>query len=299
MSESLKVLVVGATGQQGGAVARELLSRGHEVRALTRSPSSPAAVALEEAGAEVVDGDLENPSSCASAARDVDAIFTMATPFEAGPEAEVRQGVNMLAAAKAEGVQHLVYSSVASADQSTGIPHFDSKFEIEQKIRSSGVPHTIVAPVYFMENLFTPWMLPGLQEGKLAIALPSSRVLQQIAIEDLAGFVVRALESRDRFLGKRIDIAGDQVTGDEAAEIISRASGREIEYVEIPPEQRSAMGEDVARMLDWFDETGYSVDIEALRRAYPELAWHAYEEWAKAQDWSALEEPQPPPAPRD
>lgn len=291
MSESVKVLVVGATGQQGGVVARKLLDKGYQVRALTRSPDSPEAVALEEAGAEVVYGDLEDRSSCESAAQGVDAIFAMATPFEAGVEAEVRQGENMLAAAKAEGVQHLVYSSVASADQSTGIPHFDSKFEIEQKIQNSGVPYTIVGPVYFMENLLAPWTLPGLQEGKLAMAVPSSRFPQQIAVGDIADFVVLALENRDRFLGKRIDIAGDEVTGNEAAEIISRASGREIEYVEIPPEQRNAMGEDVAKNLDWFDETGYSVDIEAQRREYPEVDWHTYEEWAKAQDWSAVKEP--------
>ncbi len=273
------------------AVARQLLNKGHQVRALTRSPGSSQAVALEEAGAEVVGGDLEDRRSCTSAAQGVDAIFAMATPFEAGLEAEVRQGENMLAAAKAEGVQHLVYSSVASADQSTGIPHFDSKFEIEQKIENSGVPYTIVAPVYFMENLFAPWTISGLQEGKLAMAVPNSRVPQQIALEDIAGFVVLALESRDRFLANRIDIAGDEVTGEEAAEIISRASGRGIEYVEIPPEQRNAMGEDVAKMLDWFDETGYSVDIEAQHRQYPEVDWHTYEKWAKAQDWSVLKEP--------
>ncbi len=221
----------------------------------------------------------------------MDAIFAMATPFEAGVEAEVRQGENMLAAAKAEGVQHLVYSSVASADKSTGIPHFDSKFEIEQKIQDSGLPSTIVGPVYFMENLLAPWTLPGLREGKPAMAIPSSCVLQQIAVEDLAGFVVLALENRDRFLSKRIDIAGDEVTGSEAAEIISRAVGREIEYVELPPEQRNAMGEDVAKMLDWFVKTGFSVNLEAQRREYPEVDWHTYEEWARAQDWSAVEEP--------
>jgi len=196
----------------------------------------------------------------------------------------------MLAAAKTAGVRHLVYSSVASADQSTGIPHFDSKFEIEQQIKASAVPSTIVAPVYFMENLFAPWTVPGLREGKLAMALPADRVLQQIAVEDITTFVVLALEHRERFLGTRIDIAGDEVTGEQAADILTRASGRQIEYVEIAPEQRAAMGEDVKRMLDWFDDTGYSVELDDLRRAYPEVGWHTYQEWADAQDWTALDE---------
>lgn len=183
-------------------------------------------------------GDLEDRAACEGAARDVDAVFAVATPFEPGVEAEVRQGQNMLAAAKTAGVRHLVYSSVASADQSTGIPHFDSKFEIEQQIKASAVPSTIVAPVYFMENLFAPSTVPGLREGKLAMALPADRVLQQIAVEDIATFVVLALEHRERFLGTRIDIAGDEVTGEQAADILTRASGRQIEYVEIAPEQR-------------------------------------------------------------
>lgn len=292
MAEPLKVLVIGATGNQGGAVARLLLKKGHQVRALTRDPQSPAGVALKDAGAEVVGGDLLDGDACERAARDVDAIFAMATPYEAGVTTEVRQGENLLAAAKATGVQHFVYSSVASADQSTGIPHFDSKFEIEQQIEAAGVPHTIIAPAYFMENLFAPWTVPGLREGKLAMAVPGARVLKQIAIADIAGFAVLALEDRERFLGRRIDIAGDGVTGEAAAEIISRASGRTIEYVEIPPDQRAAMGEDMKKMLDWFDATGYSVNVEDLRGEVPEVGWHTYQEWADAQDWSVLDEPE-------
>lgn len=288
MTESLKVLVVGATGTQGGAVAQRLKRNGHQVRALTRDPQSQAAIALKSAGSEVVAGDLGDRDATAKAAEGVNAIFAMATPFEAGVDAEVRHGENVLAAAKSAGVQHLLYSSVASADQSTGIPHFDSKAEIERKIESSGVPYTIVAPVYFMENALAPWTVPELKQGRLPMALPAERVLQQVAVEDIADFAVLALEQRERFLNRRIDIAGDELTGPEAAQALSEASGRAIEYVELPVEQRAAMGEDFKRMLDWFDETGYSTKIDQLRREYPEVSWHTYQEWARTQDWSVL-----------
>ena len=124
MTTPLTVLVTGATGSQGGAVARRLLKRGHRVRAFTRSADSPAARSLTDSGAEVLTGSFDEPDSLVRASRGADAVFAMATPFEAGREAEVRQGRHVFEAAREAGVGHLVYSSVASADQVTRIPHF-------------------------------------------------------------------------------------------------------------------------------------------------------------------------------
>src|SRR4051812_29113567 len=120
------VLVTGATGQQGGALARHLRSQGYRVVAFTRRADSPAARALEALGAELAIGDFDDPASLEAAARRADTLFAMATPFEDGPEAEIRQGMNLVDAARRAGVRHFVYSSVAGADRLTGIPHFDS-----------------------------------------------------------------------------------------------------------------------------------------------------------------------------
>jgi uncharacterized protein YbjT (DUF2867 family) len=289
MANRLSVLVSGATGQQGGALARILLGRGHRVRAFVRRPDSFVAKELERLGAELAEGDFEEPSSIETAARGTDALFIVATPFEAGMEAETRHGIAAADAAKAAGVEHLVYSSVADADKDTGIPHFDSKREVEKHIEGLGIPYTIVAPVYFMDNLLAPWTLPQLKEGRFPMALPSSRPLQQIALSDIASFTALVLENRKEFLDRRVDIASDELAGEEVAEILTRITGHEIHYVELPLEQvRQAMGEDGARMFEWFDEVGYSADIEALRREHPEVRWHTFEEWAKEQDWSTL-----------
>jgi uncharacterized protein YbjT (DUF2867 family) len=289
MANLLSVLVSGATGQQGGALARILLGRGHTVRAFVRRPDSFEAEELERLGAELAEGDFEEPSSIEAAARDTDALYIVATPFEAGMEAETRHGIAAADAAKAAGVEHLVYSSVADADKDTGIPHFDSKREVEKHIEGLGIPYTIVAPVYFMDNLLAPWTLPQLKEGRFPMALPPSRPLQQIALSDIASFAALVLENRKKFLDRRVDIASDELAGEELAEILRRVTGHEIHYVELPLEQvRQAMGEDGARMFEWFDEVGYSADIEALRREHPEVRWHTFEEWAKEQDWSAL-----------
>ena len=156
MADSLSVLVCGATGQQGGALARLLMDKGHRVRAFVRKPDSPEAKELERFGAELAEGNFEDVSTIEDAARGMDSVFIVATPFEAGTEAEVRHGVAAAEAAKAAGVGHLVYSSVANADKNTGIPHFDSKRKVEEHIEGLGSPYTIVAPVYFMENLLAP-----------------------------------------------------------------------------------------------------------------------------------------------
>lgn len=289
MSDSISVLVTGATGQQGGALARVLLEKGHNVRAFVRRPNSPEAKELEHSGAELARGDFEDPRLMEDAAGGMDAVFVVATPFEAGTKAETRHGIAAADAAQAAGVEHLVYSSVADADKDTGIPHFDSKREVEKHIEGLGVPYTIVAPVYFMDNLLASWTVPQLKEGMLPMALPASRPLQQIALSDIASFTALVLENREEFVNQRVDIASDELSGGEVVEVLTRVTGHEIDYVEQPLEQvRQTMGEDGVRMFEWFDRMGYSADIVGLRRDHPEVGWHTFEEWAREQDWSTL-----------
>ena len=124
MSGKLNVLVTGATGKQGGHLVRELLARGHSIRALTRKPESPAAAALAARGVTIVSGDFDDQGSLERAARGVDTVFAMSTPFESGVRTETREGINILRAAAAVGVSHLVYTSVAGADRASGGARF-------------------------------------------------------------------------------------------------------------------------------------------------------------------------------
>jgi len=288
MSGKLNVLVTGATGKQGGHLVRELLARGHSIRALTRKPESPAAAALAARGVTIVSGDFDDQGSLERAARGVDTVFAMSTPFESGVRTETREGINILRAAAAVGVSHLVYASVAGADRATGIPHFDSKFEVEKAIRQSGVPFTIVAPVFFMENFLADWMAAGIAKGSIAMALPATRRLQQIAVADIAQFTALVIERRGSFLGQRIDIASDEVTSATVAAAISAASGRRIEYAALPIDAVRQQNEDLARMFEWFDRVGYDADVVGLRLLYPEVDWHRFSNWAREQDWSAI-----------
>lgn len=219
----------------------------------------------------------------------MDAVFLMSLFYEAGTEGETRHGINLTDAAEAAGVEHLVYSSVSDADRNTGIPHFESKFRVETYIHDRGIPHTIVAPVFLMENLLTPLHLPALQQGAFAIAMPGDRSLQHIALADAAAFETLVLENRAQFLGKRLNIGSDELTGDEVAKILSDVTGQEIGFSRVPMEQViRKWGEDAPLMYEWFTRTGYSADIAALRQAYPGVGWHTFEEWARSQDWSLL-----------
>jgi uncharacterized protein YbjT (DUF2867 family) len=291
MSTKRGVLVTGATGQQGGAVVRALLHRGHHVKALTRKPDSDAARQLISAGAEVVAGDLGDAASVLKAARGVETMFLMGNSYEAGVEEETRQGIVAAEAAKAAGVGHLIYSSIADADKKTGIPHFDSKSLIEKHVAGLGIPYTISAPVAFMENVVAPWSIGALRQGIQAFPLPPKRVLQLVALADIGAFVAALVERRERVFGKRFDLAGDELSGEEQAKILSHALRRLITFQEIPIAAARQQNEDTALMFEWFDRVGYDADIAALRKDFSEVRWHGFADWAREFDWSALERP--------
>ena len=291
MTTKRTVLVTGATGQQGGAVARTLLSRGHRVKALTRKPDSDAARRLASAGAVVEAGDLGDAASVVKAASGVDTLFLMGNSYEAGIEEETRQGIIAANAAKAAGVGHLIYSSVADADKKTGIPHFDSKYPVERHIAGLGIPYTISAPVAFMENFVTPRSVGALGQGVHAFPMPAKRVLQLVALADIGAFVAALAERREQVFGQRFDFAGDELSGEEQAKILSQAIGRPVNYQEIPITAIRQQNEDLALMAEWFDRVGYDVDVAGLHAAFPEVRWHSFTDWAREFDWSVLAQP--------
>lgn len=273
------VLVAGATGRLG-VLAEILLARGHPVRAMTRQLQSPAAERLRGIGAEVVYGDFDDPNSIARAAAGADAIFATGTAHKAGPEGEFRHGVNLADAAAAAGVPHLVYSSGDGAVNDSPLPLFRAKFQVEEHIQSLATPSTILAPVYFMENLFNPWNLPALKAGVLPSPVPINQPMQQLAIADLAGFAAIVLEQPDRFAGERIALASYQLTATDAADVASRVVGRGFEAKQTPA-HRLAPG--LRALFDWLTHTGHHVDIPALRGSFPEVGWRSYEAWLRSQ----------------
>jgi uncharacterized protein YbjT (DUF2867 family) len=257
------ILVAGATGQQGGAVADSLLKRGMKVRALTRNASK--AEHLKTRGAEVVTGELSDRSSLDRALEGVKKVYLVTTPFEAGFEAEVTQGTNMVDAALNAGVDHLVFSSVNGAERKSGIPHFETKWKVEEYIREKGIPHTIIRPVFFMDNFYAPWLLPSLKEGTLAQPMGGHTLLQMISVHDIGEFAANAFARKNEFISKEVDIAGDELTLDEAVRMISGLVGKTISYVRLPDDKAEEIfGHDMVLMYKWFEKVGYNVNIVSL-----------------------------------
>lgn len=282
------VAVTGATGAQGGATARALLKAGHRVRALTRQPASPAAEALRNLGAEVRHADFDDRASLDAALAGSDSLFAVTTPFGTDLATEVRQGKALVDAAAAADLDHVVLTSAAHADRATGVPHYESKRLVEQHLSASDVPWTVIAPAAFMDNYTSGWTLDGLRTGTFAWPMPAGQPLALIPAVDIGAFAALVLERPGEFAGRRIDIASDERTPAQLAEILADVIGSAIAHQQVPlahVRQRSA---DLAAMFDYFTTVGLTVDVAALHRDHPEVGWHSFADWAAAQDWPTL-----------
>ena len=273
----LPILVLGATGGQGGAVADALLAHGVRVRAMVRRPDAPKARRLSERGVEILAGSLDDRTALGAAMRGADAVFALTTPFEAGVDAEIAQGRAIVATAADAQVPHLVFSSVAGANQHTGVPHFDSKAIIENELAASGLSYTVTAPTYFFDNA-----LGGsdrIHAGILDLPLPPDHPLQQLARPDLGAFVAKVLRSPESYVGHRVELASDAVTPMQMAEALSVAVGRPVRVEQTPLE--SIRSPDMYAMWRFLNGPGYRVNIQVLRRANPDIAWTSFADWAQ------------------
>ena len=281
-----KILITGATGQQGGATAHQLLAKGYKVRAMTRKPNDEKAKALAQLGAEIVAGDLNDSASLEKALSGIWGTFAVQNTWEAGVQLEEEQGKRFATLAKKAGIKHFVYTSVGSAHRNTGIPHFDNKWRVEETVRSLGFPsYTIIRPVFFMDNFLSPWFKPMIDQGKLAMRIKPATRLQSIAVEDIGRYGMIAFERHEHLNGRAIDLAGDEKTMPETAENLSKAMGKKIVFEQTPIAEVRKFSEDYALMLEWFDKVGYNADIKALIREF-DFRPMSLTDWASKVKWS-------------
>ena len=287
------IAVTGATGQQGGAVARKLLADGWKVRGLTRDINKPAAKELGALGAEVVAGDMDSRSDLDAAFRGAYGVFSVQNFWlpSVGFEGEIRQGRNVADAAKAAGIQHLVYSSVGAAHRGAGQKHFESKWMIEQYIHSLGVPYTILRPAAFMENY--NWSRARILNGTfVGRGLRPEKGVQNIAVEDIAVFAALVFADPTGYVGKTIELSGDELTESQIAETFARVIGRPVTLVKPAPGEGRRSPEEMKAMFAFFNGEGYDADIPALRKIHPGLL--TLEQYLRKNGW---ENAQPVPMP--
>ena len=285
------VLVIGATGQQGGATARHLLERDRMVRALVRDPASPAARALRRAGADLVVGDLDDPASLLTAMKGAHGVFLVLTMM-AGPRispegvaAEERRGQAVADLARESGIGHLVYSSLNGASARSGIPYYESKARIEEHIHALGLPATVLRPVSFMDN-FATYNRPVLHDGELVVnlAVRPELPMQMISVRDIGAFAAIAFDRPDQYLGRTVEIAGDVLTPPQIAETFGRACGLPARFRQTPIEQVRSFDGQLAQMFTFFNEHPSELaDLQALRAEHPGLM--RLETWLRETGW--------------
>ena len=276
-TEKQTILVMGATGRQGGAVVDELLSRGYGVRAMTRKPQGKKAQRLIERGVEVVRGDYGDRESILAAMGGLQQAF-----FYSGfSRNELAEGMNVINAAKQSGIRHLVYSSGAAADPETGMAGA-VKAQVELALRDSGVPFSVFRPVAFMEN-YKGQQKRTIEQGVIDSRAPD-RYVYFIAIPDIGFFVGEAFDHPDEWLGRGENIASDRMTMAELAQTFGSVLGTDIEYVRNPLDEfLQGFPPPLRPLFRWYDEVGYSADTAGWRERYPNLM--TLEQYLRETGW--------------
>lgn len=302
-SNSRTILVVGATGRQGGAVARQLLLEGWEVRALTRQPNSATAMEIENLGASLFQGDLSDSSSLELAMEGVYGVFGMTEFWEHGYRKEIEHGLNMIKSAQAVGVEHIVFSSVGGVDRTEGlgIRHFDSKRVIEKYLQSTGIRYSILRPVTFFENFVSDRYRKAVRNGGFRFAIKPHKPFQMLAMHDLAIFAAQAFAGSPYFENQAVELASQRLTMEEFSAVLGRAVGKPVRYrllsrpllrllsgyVEVTRQGGYyKTGWALLRMFNWMNETdtgGWDADLSALYHQHSELM--TAEAWAATINW--------------
>ncbi|MGI5155388.1 NmrA/HSCARG family protein [Microbispora sp. CA-102843] len=272
------IVVVGATGLQGQAVTAQLLADGWRVRAVTRDPDAAPARALAQTGAEFVRAEMDDVASLVAAAEGAYGLFSVqptvgspGTPAGFSAEDEVRWGCNVADAAHAAGVRHLVYASLAGAGRhnTEKLPQNTiNKWRIEQHITRLGLPATFLRPVSFMENYTGAYHL---HDGTVATVFAADVPQQIMAVDDVGAFAALAFAQPGEWIGRVVDLAGDELTPRQIAAVISEAIGRPLPYVQIPIEVIAQVGEEFAFAYTWLNERGYRADVAFTRALHPGL----------------------------
>ena len=272
------ILVTGSTGQQGGAVARHLLKDGWKVRAFVRDEKKESAIELEKSGAESFKGDMNDSESLDKAMEGIYGVFSIQNFWEHGYDGELNHGKAVADAAKKANVQHFLQSSVGGAERNTKLPHFDVKFEIEKYLKSLNLPVTVIRPVFFMEN-FKTWFKPVEADGKLTLnmAMKADTKLQMIAVDDIGAISAKIFDNPDKFIGKEIELAGDELTMPEVAALYETNTGKKTEFVELPVSVIRTNSEEMADMFQWFIDKGYEADLKTQKDLFGKTI--SFKEW--------------------
>ena len=271
------IFVTGATGNLGGATTRNLLNKGYHVKALVRNPAKLA----PHENLQVIKGDLNDPNTYKDHLKGSDAIFCN-LHFKEGVNKEVRQGIDLIDSARANRIKFFMYSSVVGADLHTGIPHWESKFKIENHLKASGIDFAIIKPSSLYENLLFPQVKSRILKGKLVLPTRKEKVQQFISSEDVGKIATFIFSNADSYNKTTTGLAAEQMDGEQLALLFSKVMQRKIKYQQLPMLiARLVMGSDLAKMFHWinYHDVLFVKDMDSFNKQFPPMA--SFEEWIK------------------
>jgi uncharacterized protein YbjT (DUF2867 family) len=278
------VVVTGATGRQGGAVARHLLSEGWRVRALTRRPDGERARALTALGADVVGADLARRGTLSPVFRDAYGVFSVQNPMTSGVEGEVQQGRHVADAARESGVRHVVYGSAGTGQPGTGIGSWESKLEVQAHMQALGLPLTVLRPMAFMELMTDKAFFPPVSTWYLMPKLMGTdRPVWWICVDDLGAIAARVFADPDRFIGADLRLAADIRSNAECRAIWRAVTGRSPRSFPLPEWLfKRFVGTDPTTMWRWLSTAEIDVDPAQTREILPSAS--GVQEWLAQQE---------------
>jgi uncharacterized protein YbjT (DUF2867 family) len=271
--------VTGASGNQGSATARNIAQNGFKVKALIRNPASAAAEKLKHPNIEIVQGDLNDPLSYKSHLKNIDGAFALFT-FIKGVKNEIWQGKSFVDSAKEMNVPFILYSSVIGADSGSGIPHWESKNEIEQYLKNSGISYTIIRPSYFYQNFLFPEVHKRILKGKLVTPVRKDKVFQLISTDDVGRIAATILVNKEKYNHRTITIAADQMDMQTVAKTFSEVLGKPVSYSQLPGLlTRIFMGGDLHTMFKYMNSNDmlFVKNMQELKTELPFLT--SFKDW--------------------
>jgi uncharacterized protein YbjT (DUF2867 family) len=271
--------VTGASGNQGSATARYIAENGFRVKALARDPASRAAEKLKHQNIEVVQGDLNEPLSYKSHLKDIEGAFALFISTK-GVKKEIWQGKTFIDSAKEMNVPFILYTSVIGADSGSGIPHWESKNEIERYLKDSGISYTIIRPSYFYQNFLFAEVHKRIVKGKLVTPVKKDKLFQLISTEDVGRIAAHILVNKEKYNHRTIPIAADEMDMQTAAKTFSEVLEKPVSYSQLPGLlTRIFMGADLHTMFTYMNNNDmlFVKNMQELKTEYPFLS--SFKEW--------------------
>lgn len=266
MEHKKNILITGITGNQGSAVAKHLLEQNNSVIGLTRNANSEKAKQWKERGVTVIEGNINNPDSFQSYLDQADAVYLVQALQR--KDREILEGKRFIDAIKPENETHLVYASVLGSDLDTAVPHFESKFELENYIKSKNLNYSILRPASFYENHLFPRVANDIKKGKYISPLNKMCNQQMIGVDDIGKIAATVISNKEKYNNKTISIATDEWQIGKIPQVFSETINKPVSYKKLPGFiTRLAMGKDLSKMFKYMNQNDFCVinNIQEVR----------------------------------